>query len=278
MRTRDRLPRCTPILALLLLPWAVALAGDADTDGGEPTAGKQIRSGWNPTFVCDVEPGDTLDDVLECLADGIAPPPSNPCPPTTPDQPDAMGDDGSQHPVNVQMNVGGSDDDCSDPMDRSDFVVTRLPWPQHGIRILRIDEPWLDIDRLLLWENDPGIQMIDLKVNREGLVARIGEFVERPSRTGGIVTVTLNGRSVYLNTALFRKAPDLSSELERQLRDAHFEVRRMKPYLVVTQDLVNRSGITHLRLQSEDPGIATSDLALMPMDDVLAVDVVLETE
>jgi hypothetical protein len=248
------------------MPWAPSRAGDADTDGGNPTPGKELESGWNPTFTCVNEPGDTIDDVLECLADGIAhPPPSNPCPPTTPEQPDSVGDN-PVTPSHLAPGSGSGDDDCSSPQAREDFVVTLLPWPRVGIRILRLEGT--EIDRLWLRENDPGIQMIHLEVNRENLRGRIGEFIERPSRAGGIVTVTVNGRPIHLNTGLFSKPTELTTELRTQLRQAGFEVIVSRSYLVVMWDTLNNTGIMSVGWQSEDPSIASSDLALLPESDL----------
>ena len=257
--------RVAGALAILLVGLGPAWAGKAETDGKPPTSGSSAGSGWNPSFTCVVETGETLDELFECLADGIEHPPGNPCPPGPAAPPTTLGDGGP--PVNLELNPPGPDD-CSDPNDRSDFRVTRLPWPEYGIRILRLDGS--EIDRLYFWENDRSIQRTVVEVVRPGLAARIGMFVEQPSRPGGLVTVTLDGIPVVVDTSRFRKASELTQELLLQLRRAGFDARVLDDrYLVVVTDMVTGLGITRLEFESGDPAIRSSDLALIPVAELL---------
>lgn len=272
MRTAaTQLCRGVLILALAVVPWTAAPAGDAETEDAPPTPGHIFGSGWNPTFQCVVAEGDTMDDVLACLADGIANPPGTPCDgPTTQDRPGTVIEDPNSPsgPTDVMMNPDG--DDCDNqPHDRDDFRVTRLPWPRHGIHIEFLDGS--EIERLLLWEDDPAIQMTSVAVARDGLIGRIGYFTERPSRAGGIVTVTVNGHPVSINTALHRRAGDLTGELQQRLKAAGFMVYSDGRYLVVTAGMRPEGNITSIKFESTDSSIASSDLALLPEQELLLV-------
>ena len=272
MRTATQLCRGVLILTLAVVPWTVASAGDAETEDAPPTPNHIFGSGWNPTFDCMVEEGDTMDDILDCLADGISnPPPGNPCDgPTTQDQPGTvLGNPGGPGQGTNIMQTGGDGDCDNNPHDRDDFRVTRLPWPRHGIHIEFLDGS--EIERLLLWENDPAIQMTSIAVARDGLLGRIRNFTERPSRRGGIVTVTVNGHPVSINTALYRKADDLTDELRLRLKDAGFAVYSNSRYLVLTHGTRPEESITSIKFESTDSNIASSDLALFPEVELLVI-------
>ena len=229
-----------------------------DTDCDDDEAG----GGWNPTFICPFGEADTLGSLLECLADGYdSQGPS--CPPVTTENPTTTIGDYDQL-QELQMNPP-SPDDCNDPMSREDYLVSPLPAPQWGIKIVRLDGT--ETDRLLAWENIAGILGINIQVNRDGLVARIARFTQRPSRSGGIITVSVNGYSVDLNTGLYKSADALSDSLAASYRQAGFEVVSHGDYLYIVSAPLSLGTITDLGMVSTDRTITSTDLALLPLEE-----------
>lgn len=265
MRTREAVVRGVVTLAIPILGLSPAVAGTAESDGRPPTSGSSSGSGWNPAFTCTTQPGDTLVDMFECLADGLEYPPGNPCPPGAPQPTSPPG--GGGYPVDLNEDPPDPAE-CSDPMAREDYTVTPLGYPWFGIRILRLDGS--EIDRLYFWENDPSIQRTAIQVNRPGLIARLGVFVQNPSRPGGPVVVTLDGIPVVVDTSRFRKADELTGELLLRLRLAGFEAGTLGPdHIAVVRNTATGLGITRVEFNSGDPAIRSSDLALVPLAEVI---------
>lgn len=227
-----------------------------NTDCDDDEAG----GGWNPTFICPFDEADTLGSLLECLADGYDN--QGPfCPPvvtTTTPGPTI----GSDQPQDIQQNPPGPTD-CNDPMSREDFLVTPLSAPLWGIKIVRLDGT--ETDRLMAWENIAGILGINLQVQRSGLVARIGRFTQRPSSSGGIITVSVNGFSLDLNSALYKSADALNDALMTGYRQAGYKVSSMDGYLYIFATTPSMGGITNLGMVSTDKSVTYTDLALIPL-------------
>jgi hypothetical protein len=229
-----------------------------DTDCSDDEAG----GGWNPTFICPFGAADTLGSLLECLADGYdSQGPS--CPPVTSENPSTTIDD-SGLPQDLQQNPP-SPDDCNDPMSREDYLVSPLPVPQWGIKIVRLNGT--ETDRLMAWENIAGVLGINIRVMRDGLVARIARFTQKPSRSGGIITVSVNGYAVNLNTGLHKSADSLSDSLAAIYNQAGFKAVSHGEYLYIIGAPLSLGEITDLSMVSTDREITNTDLALLPLQE-----------
>jgi hypothetical protein len=224
-------------LAISLLVLSPALAGKGGNDGNDPDPKSKGGAGWNPTFSCEVQIGDTWLDFMECLADGIQDPP---------------------------------DPGPSPPGGREDYVVYPLSAtpPPFGIQIWYQDGS--EIDRLYWWEDDPNIKMNFITVNQPGLVGRIAAVSERPSRMGGLIKLEVNGTQLPaagIPTGLYNKASKLTDEILVQIR-RHFHAIVIDDYIYITQESSTGAGITSITWESTDPSIVSTDLALLPGDEM----------
>lgn len=225
----------------------------------QPTEGAQTEENWNPTVNCEVEPGDTIEDLLLCLLDGIANPPP-PCIDDVDPEGENFGGEGQNYDV---AEGDDSQDDCSDPQDRDDFIVTLVPGPPPwGLEILTLD--LLEIERIALWENDPGIQTTELRLNRTDRFVRIGEIQEPPSGVGTI-QVTLNSETIRIPTANYPTAVELTAALIAHIRALGYIVEYLSPHIVVSQGLATVKPLTRVQFRSTDPQIISSDIGIFPV-------------
>ncbi len=119
-----------------------------------------------------------------------------------------------------------------------------------------------EIDDLRFIESDPGIQSVLLTVGRPQLIARIGAIVENPS--SGMILLTLNNRTVAVATTGLQNGAAVTDALVKGITQANFAVEFDPPFIVVSRDLLNGTGLTQLGLRSTDPAIVSSDLSLIP--------------
>ena len=119
----------------------------------------------------------------------------------------------------LTLNVSGDTDVEFD----EDFTVTLLPPPHFGLEILKLDGS--EIERFSFRENFPGLQTVDIQILLRDRVARIGEIVERPSGTGSVF-LTVNGRTIRMDTNRFRSSVELNRSAEQEAAKAAQEAAR----------------------------------------------------
>jgi hypothetical protein len=119
-----------------------------------------------------------------------------------------------------------------------------------------------EIDDLHFVENDRIIQSVTLTLDRPQLVAEIGDISQPP--TFGAITVSLNDRRIVVGTAGKGSAATVNAALVQAIAAAGFQVDDAPPVIIVRRDLRFNTGLTLLGLQSTDPAIFLSDLALVP--------------
>ncbi len=119
-----------------------------------------------------------------------------------------------------------------------------------------------EIDDLHFVENDRGVQSVTLSLSRTQRIAQIGEIQQAP--TIGTLVVTLNDRRVVVETTGKGSAAAVNAALVQAIRAAEFQVDYVSPMIIISRDLRSGAGLTLLGLQSTDPGIFLSDLALVP--------------
>jgi len=129
------------------------------------------------------------------------------------------------------------------------------------LEIMRIDGS--EIDDLFWSDNDPGIQSVRVTVMRDRLLAFLGYIVEDPSPSGGTLFVTLNDRSIMVDTAGLGTAANVNLVLRQTILDAGYQVDSIPPYLLVRPTPGN-DYFTQVGLRSTDPSIVTTDIGLAP--------------
>jgi hypothetical protein len=251
------------VLGFLCFPLAAGSAFAAsvvttNSSGGStaPAGGSECDTAWNPSNACEAEPGDTIYDLLRCLAEWIDPTFS--CrnfPPVSWVPGDGIRD----------LSRDPSTNDCAVLNERSDFTVNLIGNPPIGLSIIRRDgqEP----EKLLLRENDSNIQWTTLQVNRANLVARIGEVTEFPS--GGTISLWINasepGDAIDVPTGRLVTPEAINQALVRAIESRGFVVRRSEGYIFVSASGSDpEGGIRYVSFRSTDPEIQRSDLFLLP--------------
>ena len=119
-----------------------------------------------------------------------------------------------------------------------------------------------ELDNIQVIEDDGEIQSVRLHMNRGGLNALIGSFVENPS--GGSVFITLNGRVLEVKTAGLGTAKATTLRILHTIQMAGFEAALGESFIVVHRDLTTGRTINDLGMRSTDPALVTSNLALVP--------------
>jgi len=260
--------RWTWLLVLLLTGGMFATAGevelDMDPDDPDPDEGKEVGDNWNPTYVCESEEGDSVMDLLLCMAGGMAEAESA-CIPAP-----ILGGDGT-----VLQETPGLGNCNADPEAREDWLLTFIS--PFGFRIVPIlaTNPEPEVERLMLWENHDSILGVRLKVNRPSMVARIGIFVEKPSHQGGTITLRVDDSTITVDTTPLKKASEVTAAVVYKLEtldvnqdlEYDLDVVLFGGYIHVMKDLPNQVGITEVHYHSDDPGIVSSDVALLPIDE-----------
>jgi len=233
------------------------------TDPPAPTQGATSEEDWNPTVTCSLETGQGINELLYCLQDNIVNPPPQ-CPPPNPPC-TGPGPCRAPRPVLDDPNAP-----CSNYTfgAREDFTVSLIQPPDGwGVLILKLD--YTEINRLTFRENDPGIQTVELRLNETavGKVARIGLVGETPAGSG-MVFVTVNNTTVSVSTSAFPTAAAINAEIIRQL-GVPFSVTIAGNYFHVHIRSGMGDGIHVVQFRSTDPGIVSSDLSLLPDNDML---------
>jgi len=226
-----------------------------DDDNCEPG----VEEEWNPTVTCELEEGEGLEELLECLLNALAHPPPRCL--DTPSQP-PPGGGGVQH---VQQN--NDDDDCVHLMAREDFRTWLLepePWP-YGIGIEYLDGS--ELKRLALRERNSGIPFICVGLQEDFRMARVKMILEEPSGRGAVI-LRLDDDEFRIETAGFPTSIELNAELLRRLNNAGFSVKVASPYFFISRNVPagRAGGIYYVEFGSTDGAIVGSDIALVPPD------------
>jgi hypothetical protein len=238
---------------------------DGDSDGGDAAGGTpvdaMIGASWNPTLTCD-SPADDTGDLLVCMiATGTSGCGGHPYP--TEQEPPGTQIGGEQFPVELEQNPPQSSGGCVVQHHTGNYLVWFVE--PAGLEILR--EDLTEIDRLRIWESFPDITWLEAFVDRPDLVAEIKEIEAVPS--SGVITVTLNGWAVSVQTALSNNARQLNRDLLRAIQRAGFRATYEPPYIVVERDFVSfkyGTGLKRVRMESTDPNIVSSEIALEPAE------------
>ncbi len=119
-----------------------------------------------------------------------------------------------------------------------------------------------DIDDLRFRENDSGIQSVLLSLLRPKLAAWIGMVHETPS--AGVLVLTLNDQAIAVETAGKGSADAVNLALVQAIQQAGFDVAFFPPFILVLRHSGSAEGLTRVGWRSTDPGITSSDLALLP--------------
>lgn len=119
-----------------------------------------------------------------------------------------------------------------------------------------------DIDDLRFRENDPGIQSVLLSLLRPKLAAWIGMVQQTPS--AGVLVLTLNDQAIAVETAGKGSADAVNLALVQSIQEAGFDVAFFPPFIVVLRHSGSAEGLTRVGWRSTDPGITSSDMALLP--------------
>jgi hypothetical protein len=239
--------------------------GDSDGDSDDATAGEpvdaMIGASWNPTLTCDSPADDTGDLVVCMIATGTSgcghPYPTEYESPWTP-----IG--GEQFPVELEQNPPQGSDGCVVVHETGNYLV----WFREPSNLEILREDLTEIDKLRIWESYPEITWLEAFVDQPDLVAEIREIDAVPS--SGVVTVTLNGWTVSVQTALSNNARQLNRDLLRAIQRAGFRATYEPPYIVVERDFRSYkfgTGLQRVRLESTDPNIVSSEIALEPAED-----------
>jgi len=175
----------------------------------------------------------------------------------------------------------------------SDFVSSLLPGGETGpwgIEIRRLFTSQIpgfpgpgtvEIDRVEIFENDSGIGTTQLTVDHPSLVVRIKEIVEGPDPIGnGAITIELDDdivefedkedpplppdtvKWVRVFDTTGQTALDLNVAISQWLRGRGFEVQYDSGYFVVSRD--DGYGFRRVQFRSENAGVISSDIALLP--------------
>ena len=240
----------------MLLASSTTPASTASSDNTQSTCTDcTFLIDWNPTLEC-TEPFTDGADLQNCvLLSG--PPGCGSHPIEEVETPDPIG--GGTFPEDIEQNPP-SGEGCVVPHETGNYIVFPFP-PPFGLEILR--EDLTEIERLHFLEDYPEITWVEIHVPQPGLAARIGEITGTPSF--GQIRLTLNGRLVEVVETVFEQdANDVTEAVVKAIRDARFTVRHVSPYIEVTWDEFLRTGVTHVRLESTDPGIVRNEVALEP--------------
>ena len=239
-----------------------AVAGDVQTtnNGGgstNPNPGSVVDVSWNPENRCDVASGETLAELLACMASWIDPfyfcNPGNP----------ASG--GAQLPPGFSKQQIYPGDQCDQPLDRSQYKVYTTPTGSSlptGLHIELRDpdaggstEPY----KLYIYENDPNIQWVTLTLNRGGMRGRFGVVTE--TAQGGSITLVVNGAFLPpVTTFPGQSGVTVTRMLSGALTQAGYVVNNDGAFLNVTATGLH--SITNIAWISFDSGIVSSTLSL----------------
>ena len=239
---------------------------DGDSDGGDATSGEpvdaMIGASWNPTLTCD-SPGDDTGDLVACMiATGASSCGGHPYPPEQ--EPPGTQIGGEQFPVELEQNPPQSSGGCVVEHHTGNYLV----WFREPSNLEILREDLTEIERLRIWESYPEITWLEAFVDQPGLVAEIREIEAAPS--SGVITVTLNGWPVSVQTGLANTARQLNRDLLRAIQRAGFRATYEAPYIVVERDFLSYkfgTGLKRVRLESTDPNIVSSEIALEPAED-----------
>ena len=250
------------IAALAIACGAVpSVAGDVQTtnNGGgstNPNPGSVVDVSWNPFNECTVAEGETLAELLGCMASYIDP--IFFCDPVNP----VSG--GAQLPPGFAKQFIYPGDGCPEPDTRGDFVVHYIGNPPIGITVQRLapDETGsMEPARLFIHENDPNIQWVTLSINRPLLTGRFGVVTEVAH--GGVITLAVNGTPIApVMTTNGQSSVTVNRALVSGLAQAGYHVLNDGTYLNVSPG--GLGSITSISWNSTDSGIVSSTLSLDP--------------
>jgi hypothetical protein len=222
--------------------------------GGEPCTENcpQAQVDWNPELVC-TEPIQGISGLVDCLfVNGGC---------DSPSQAQTGGDPNNQV-------LEGTQEDCIILHPTGEYLVE--PLGENGFKI-RFAHTFEEIERIRFSENYPVISKISLEVDGPVLQAEIAEIQGTP--TEGVITLTLNGRAVVVNTV---RCPDddcVTWELLSAIRQEDFGAGIQSDgagnlYIVVDWDSLLHRGLFSVALESTDDGIVASEIALEPWGSV----------
>ena len=237
-----------------------AVGGDIQTtnNGGgstNPNPGSVVDVSWNPDNRCEVVEGETLAELLGCMASYIDP--IFFCDPVNP----VAG--GAQLPPGFAKQQIYPGDQCPEPDTRGDFVVHYIGNPPIGITVQRLTPDStgsMEPERLFIHENDPNIQWVTISVNRPLLSGRFGVVTEIAH--GGSITLAVNGTPLpAVTTTNGQSGSIVTRALSNRLAQMGYRVINDGTYLDVSPfGLVG--SITNISWKSTDPGIVSSTLSL----------------
>ncbi|MBI2016731.1 MAG: hypothetical protein HYS77_14520 [Candidatus Rokubacteria bacterium] len=79
-----------------------------------------------------------------------------------------------------------------------------------------------------------------------------------------MVVLTLNDEAIAVETAGKGSADAVNLALVQAIQEAGFDVAFFPPFIVVLRHSGSSEGLTRVGWRSTDPGITSSDLALLP--------------
>jgi hypothetical protein len=244
---------CNPLSAQTL----IIIPGE---DPNAPPDESEGEANWNPVVTCQVGPGGSIADLLNCLAAEL----ENPLPAC----PTAEGGGGSGGgPIEFDEDPP----ECAIyPYGRSDFTVEVLlkpPHPDFGLDVRRLDGSV--IERFAFRESGLGIQTTRVHIPRSDLMAIYEAIDETPTGQGAIY-LTVDSNLITVATAN-RTATQINKLLQLGLQDLGYILTFEGTKVSIHNHQGLMSGIRTIQWRSTDPGIRKSSLELRPDTDILPV-------
>lgn len=149
-------------------------------------------------------------------------------------------------------------EDSYDPQ----YLVDWVPGGSGYIGVDLLKSTGEEIDDVCVKENDPDIQWTSIKVDRTGLVAKIGKFTVQSNGPGGTVYVYVNEVAVSFSTRASDSVQTLNDKLGNAITEKFPRVEAGN-YYVVTGDGLGGTP-TKLGFRSTDAGLWQSAIALEP--------------
>ncbi len=255
--------------ACLLAGPGIALADGQTGSSDTPSGNSEISTLYNPTVTCAVQPGDSMADVLSCLASAIEMLPPAPCEITS------AGNVGGRGGVDISQNPRDCSNGTSSASDFESWVDVdgqTLHVRKRVADLQGIDDP----DRLVFIENDTGLKRVWVQVERADHVARILAIDVEPAGDGH-VAVYLNvdkatGEPILVAmvpTNQFSTRIEINLELQRQFLDAGYDVASSLGYYLVGNGLTHQvADVWRIEYEATDSNLVRSDIAIVEAADV----------
>jgi hypothetical protein len=155
----------------------------------------------------------------------------------------------------------------------SAFPDLAMPTNNHWTYYSQHDGP---VPHLCLCENSPDVQYSLVEVDSGDYIGKLRKFSASSAPQGGGVTVYLNGVSATFSTTVTPPASIhrvLNERMREALEQLSEEVSETTRYFVIESQGPSRQPLLRVGMQSNDPGLIRSEVALDPPEMGHGVDV-----